>query len=193
MVIPKGRGPEKLSENYPEEFSAKRSSLTLKKLCCKFYKVIEVPWGATPPRSPLFFYPTWPRCGFSARLLGFLLDIGPSLGLCPLKIRGPSQAKWTKASSVLIWRTMAESIHDSRPSIWTSPHNRLRSQIPFSFFSIVFYIFKRDKNHNSCLSSLIRFVNRLPWQNRLLRHKTAFHGKLNKIASHGILKSCLFL
>ena len=71
------------------------------------------------------------RFSLSSRF--FLLDIRPSLGLCPLKIRGASQAKWTKASSVLIWRTMAESIHDSRPSIWTSPHNRLRSQIPFSF------------------------------------------------------------
>ena len=60
MVIPKGKGrrknhlkdPEKLSENYLEEFSAKRSSLTLKKLCCKFYKVIEVPWGTTPQDFP---------------------------------------------------------------------------------------------------------------------------------------------
>ena len=67
------KDPEKLSENYPKEFSAKRSSLTLKKLCCKFYKVIEVPWGVTPPRSPLFFYPTWPRCGFSAHLLVFFI------------------------------------------------------------------------------------------------------------------------
>ena len=175
-----------LLENYPKDFSAQRSSPALKKLCCKRYKVIEAPWGATPPRFPLFFYPTWPRCGFSARLPRFLLDIGPSFGLCPLKVRGPSQAKWTKASSVLIWRTMVKSIHDSRPSIWTSPHNRLRSQIPLSSFSIVFCTFKRDKNHNSCLSSLIRFVNRLPWQNRLLRHKTAFHDKLKKIAFHGI-------
>ena len=53
----------------------------------KLYKVIEAPWGATPPRSPLL-YPTWPRRGSSARLLGFLLDIGPPLGLYPLKNRG---------------------------------------------------------------------------------------------------------
>ena len=147
-----------------------------------------------------FFYPTWPRCGFSARLLGFLLDIGPSLGLCPLKIQGPtSQAKWTKASSVLIWRTMAESIHDSRPSIWTSPHNRLRSQIPLSSLSIVFCIFlKRQKNHNSCLSLLIRFVkspsmakslstvqnclSRQTKQNRLSRHFKILSLSLNTCA-----------
>ena len=47
------KGPEKMSENYHEEFSAKRSSLTLKKLCCKFYKVIEVRWGASPPKVSL--------------------------------------------------------------------------------------------------------------------------------------------
>ena len=180
----------------------------MKKLCCKHYKVIEVPWGATPPWSPLFFYPTWPRCGFSACLLGFLLDIGHFLGLCPLKIRGPSQAKWTKASSVLIWRTMAEFIHDSRPSIWTSPHNLLRSQISLSFFSIVFCIFfKETKNNNSCLSLLIRFVkspsmakspstaqNRLSWQtkqNRLSRHLKILSLSLNICAVESYKKSLI--
>ena len=39
-------------ENYLEEFSAQRSSPALKKLCCKHYKVIEVPWGATPVGFP---------------------------------------------------------------------------------------------------------------------------------------------
>ena len=64
----------------------------------------------------------------------------------------------------------------------------------FSYFSIVFCIFfKRQKNHNSCLSLLMRFVNRLSWQNCLLWHKTAFHSKLKKIVSHGIQNLSLFL
>ena len=161
------KSPEKSPENYPEEFSAQRSSPAMKKLCCKHYKVVEVPWGATPPRFPLFFYPTWHRCGFSARLPRFLLDIGHSLDLYPLKIWGPSQAKWTKASSVLIWRTMAESIHDSRPSIWTSPHNLLRSQIPLSSSSIVFCIFLKRQKRSQFLSFIIDEICNI-----------AFHGNI---------------
>ena len=135
----------KSSEEIVLEISAQKEAL----LPWRNFAASTTRWskslGGPPPRFPLFFYPTWPRCCFSARLLGFLLDIRPSLGLCPLKIRGPSQPKWTKASSVFIWRTMVESIHDSRPSIWTSPHNRLRSQIPLSSLSIVFCILKETK------------------------------------------------
>ena len=83
------------------------------------------PLGGHPPRSSLSIYMA--RRGFSALLLNFLLDIGPSLGLYLQKIWGPSQAKRIKASYVLSWRMMAKSIHDLWPSIWTSSRNFLRS------------------------------------------------------------------
>ena len=88
-------------------------NLCTKKLSCSeetLLKTLQGDWsplGGPLQGLPSSFYSTWPRCGFSARLPRFLLDIGPSLGLCPLKIWGPGQAKGIKASSVLIWRTMA--------------------------------------------------------------------------------------
>ena len=48
------------------------------------YKVTKVPWGP-PLQGPLLLSP-WLKRGFLAYLLSFLLDIGPPLGLYPLKI-----------------------------------------------------------------------------------------------------------
>ena len=73
----------KRSRIFKNPDTAQRSFATLKKLCSnKHHKVIEVPWGATPPRPPLLLS-NMARCGSSARLPGFLLDIGPPLGLYP--------------------------------------------------------------------------------------------------------------
>ena len=66
---------------------------------------------------------------------------------------------------------------------------------PFSYFfyCILFFFKETKKNHNSCLSSSMRFVNRLSQQNRHLWHKIAFHGKQKKITFHGIQNLSLFL
>lgn len=196
MVIPKGKGPKKSLEEFWR-------ILCTKKLSCPeetLLQTLQGDWstlGGHPPppllRSPLFFYPTWPRCGFSTRLPVFLLDIGHSLGLCPLKNWGPSEAKWSKVSSVLIWRTMAESIHDSRPSIWTSPHNLLRSQIPLSFFFIVFCIFKETKK-SQFLSFTIDKIYKSPSMTKLpstAENRFSRQTKQNCLSRHS--KSVSFL
>ena len=130
-------GSRKIVWKSSEEFSTQKEALLSWRISAASTTRCSKSLGGPPPQDLLSSsIQHGLDAAFQPVYLVFLLDIRHSLGLCPLKIWGPSQAKWIKASSVLIWRTMAETIHDSRPSIWTSPHNRLRSQIPFLTFPL---------------------------------------------------------
>ena len=84
-------------EKKDPEKSKKNPKNSQRNLCAKKLSYLEEtvlqetpksdrsPLGATS-QGLLSFYSTWPRRGFSSRLLGFLLDIRPPLSLYPLKI-----------------------------------------------------------------------------------------------------------